>query len=353
MLKNVSRSESTEENIINLLKRILDRNRFAKRIVIEASEPYLFKISDSIGSLKDELGDSGRDIEIIINGTPRYGSCDIDIQYYQYLKPDLVIHIGHTPFPHSFKKLRIQKTKFYFIPVFDDVNISDELASQVFKYVEDLKADHINIVYSIQYKKAAESLLKLLLHRGYNVKMPRLPGMIQGQILGCLNHQLQISNPDKTIFIVVSSGIFHALGVSLYTGIPTILIDPFNNKITDMSKLSNKYRSLIAWNIYRASNYQRFAVIVVKDSHQPFIGGLPHILRILKKHNLKYSIYHSERIDENLINLIPKNEIPVIAGCPRIAIDDLTRFNRPVLNFEQLLILLGLKDFNEVYPPLK
>ena len=352
MLENLNISKRYKQDIIRVIKTIISKNRDVRRIVIEGAEPYIFNISKSITTLIEEIKQSDN-IEIIVNSNPRFGACDIDLYYYKYIKPDVVLHLGHNPFPNTYNKLRRSGIKFYFIPFLDDIELAPEFMQTIENKIKDLNPDIIFILYSVQYRRAADSIYKMLKNRKIKVVVPKIPGLIRGQILGCLNQYLKPSQLENPLYVVISSGIFHALGVALYSGTRTILVDPFNSRILDMTRLVNKYRSLIAWNLYKARSYSKYAIIVVKDSHQPFIGGLPHMINILKRHNLTYSIYHIDRVTEDVMKIIPKDELPIIAGCPRIAIDDITRFNRPIINFEQLQILLNIKEFNEVYPPIK
>ncbi len=343
MSNNYSNEEfsyTDEDYNVKRVIKVIQQNK-GKKIVIEGSEPYIKRVLENIDLSK---------YPVEVNPSPRYGACDIDTPLYLDIRPDIVIHLGHNPFPNTFSSLRNSHYKIYFIPMIDKVDeerlrfLTDNLSFESNKTY--------GLVYSIQYRNYAEKIMEWFRSRKIqNVIIPHLTGMLRGQVLGCTNAFLRNYNVDQ--FIILSSGIFHALGVSLYTGIPTKLIDIHNYKVLDMRDKTHKIRSLISWNIYRAKNYNKVAVVSVADSHQSSIGGENAIIRLLKKYGISHIRYNVYRVSEEVIHSLPKEYLPVVAGCPRIAIDDITRFKRPVLNLEQLQILLGLKDFNEVYPPLR
>lgn len=322
-----------------------------KKIIIEGSEPFIYAVPEIILELKRRYQNLLKEHVIIINKDPRFGACDIDLESYlsPYADVDIVIHLGHNPFPNTFPAIRKLPFKIYFIPVLEDVDLEGPLLGLVEKNIEKYSDYTINIVYSIQYKRVAEKLASYLSKKGFIISLPKTAGLLQGQILGCIVPSM-FNRKGKSVFLVVSSGVFHALGIGLYTGRKVIKVDPFNKRIDDMEGLINKYRALIAWNLFRAENYEKYAVIVVKDSHQSMIGGAKYITKLLDVHRKEYIIYSVYRVSEDFINNLPKDQLPIIAGCPRIAIDDITRFNRPVINLEQLQILLGVKSFEDVYP---
>ncbi len=322
-----------------------------KKIIIEGTEPFIYSVPEIISDLKSRYQNLLKEHVIIINKDPRFGACDIDLESYSspYADVDIVIHLGHNPFPNTFSAIRKLPFKVYFIPVVEDIDLDKDLLGLVEKSVEKYSGYNIDVVYSIQYKKAAEKLASYLSKKGFMVDLPKIAGLLRGQILGCIAPSMFNRNED-TVFLAVSSGVFHALGIGLYTGRKVIKVDPFNRRIEDMEGLVKKYRALIAWNLFRAEEYKKYAVIVVKDSHQSMIGGVRYITKLLDVHRKDYIIYSVYRVSEDFINNLPEDQLPIIAGCPRIAIDDITRFNRPVINLEQLQILFGVKSFEDVYP---
>lgn len=323
-----------------------------KKIVFEGSEPLIYSLSEVISYLRNKNKDLLKKHTIIINRDSRFGACDVDLE--SYLTPssdiDIVVHLGHNPFPNTFPLLRKLPLKIYFIPIIENIRVNKEYLKLIEKEVEKYMNYDINILYSIQYKNVAEEIAKYLSQRGFNVTMPKIPGLLRGQVLGCIFTHQHLYNQNEPIYLVVSSGMFHAMGIGIYTGKKVLKVDPFKQRIEDLSVVVKKYRALIAWNLFRAANYNKYAIVKIKDSHQSIIGGINYIIRLMDENKKEYMIYSVYRISEDFINNLPKDELPVIAGCPRIAIDDITRFNRPVINVEQLQILFRIRAFEDVYP---
>ncbi len=333
-----------ETSLSTIVSEIIKRNR-GKRIVIEGSETYIYRL------IREGL-ETPPDTHVEINLEPRFGACDIDIQHYLETRPDIVIHLGHNPFPNTYGGLRRLPFKIFFIPVVEgaDPNLIEKVVRDAWEnYLAGISSERIGLVYSVQYYRVAKIAMDMLLEMGMNLFIPRQPGMLSGQILGCTTRPLRQEGVDR--FIVVSSGLFHALGVSLYTGLPTLLLDMHNGVVKDMYDATRRIRALISWNVYQARGYRRAAVVRIVDSHQPLIGGLTTIEKLLRSRGLAYRVYTASRLSEDIIARIPEDELVIVAGCPRISTDDLTRFGRPVLNLEQLLIVMDEKDFNDVYPP--
>ncbi len=335
------RSTTRELSDLEALIKILDKYR-GKKVVIEGSETYLTRISNHL-----DLST----YNVYLNPNPRFGACDIDTPLYDAIQPDVVIHIGHNPFPQTFSSLQSKPYKILFLPMLEA--LEERKVAHILEALREAldNGKKYGVVYSIQYKKYSDIIVDLLRAEGFNLILPHHLGMLRGQILGCTYRHLQ--NIDVDEYLVISSGLFHGLGVPLYTGVKTKLVDIHNEKIIDLSDKVNRIRSLIAWNIFRARDYRRAGIIKVVDSHQDQIGGVKAIKNLLEKKGIPYTLYPVYRVSEAVIDNLPRDVLPIIAGCPRIAIDDITRFKRPVLNLEQLQILLGIRDFNEVYPPMR
>ena len=46
----------------------------------------------------------------------------------------------------------------------------------------------------------------------------------------------------------------------------------------------------------------------------------------------------------------PDLEAFIDTACPRVAIDDQAQYSRPVITPQELEVVLGVKEFNQVYP---
>jgi len=326
---------------------IIAKNRNYQKIVIEFSEGLRDHAILIYKKLKQLLREGSN---ITINGDSRFGSCDIDFSLYREVNPDLVIHIGHTPFPNI---QQIYKSKWpidiHYIPVYEDYDnirwILDELLN--------IKYRKVILVSSIQFLPLLRRLYYILVKEKTEENkfyVPKNMGLARGQVIGCFSSYLKRYRNRFDAIYVIGSGKFHALGVALYSGLDTYLIDIRKREIVSMKNEVRRVKSLIAWNIYRAKEAKFFGVLVAKNPIQRWISHYNTILRILKRHRKEYLEILLNRVNEEVLRIFDDVDAFVTASCPRISIDDISRFKKPILNLEQLLILFGYKEFGDVYP---
>jgi len=117
-----------------------------------------------------------------------------------------------------------------------------------------------------------------------------------------------------------------------------------------MTKYAKKYRIILADRINRLKNAHRIGIIVSTKSGQFNIRTALYIKDKLEKLGKDpYLIIIGEITPENLSYFIDIDAF-IQTGCPRISIDDQVNFPKPILNFEQFLIFLQKKSFEEIYP---
>jgi len=312
------------------------------RVVIEFSEGFYSRAIEFYRSLKERI----RDIDIILNDNPRYGSCDIDINFYLQLNPDIIIHIGHNPYPYYSRVINKLGLRVHYIPYY--IKIDDEGLKWIKDVVSVDDKLKIGLAASIQYLPSMYKVYRQLNRN--NTFLIKLPGLPHGQIIGCLSRALYryTRNLDKIYFI--GGGKFHALGLALYSGKPTFLLDIHRKNILSLETEVRKFKSLVMWNIYRAMDSKVFGIIAGKSGLQNMVGRVNTIKNLLDRHGKKYVTLYLDRFDENILDRHRDLDAFIAGSCPRIAIDDITRVKKPILNLEQLLILFGYKKFEEVYP---
>ena len=331
--------------MIDNLKKIIEDREY-KKIFIEFSEGFYDKALKIYRELSKY--DNKR---IFLNGDIRYGSCDIDYIFYERVKPDVIIHIGHTQHPDISKEIK-NKYEIIYLPYFIE-KIDQELILKAKEHICNSSYTSILLVSSLQYIPYLEKMKTIFQKDNCHKKIyiPFIPGLLKGQIIGCYNKYLRKYIKDADAIYVISSGLFHALGVGLYCNLPTYLIDIRKSEIILIDKYIRKVKALIAWNISRALEANKFCILTSKNPIQEKISHLESIIKILNRHNKEFSIIYVERIAPEILSIFPGTcDVYVTASCPRIAIDDITRFNKPILNFEQLLILFGYINFWDVYP---
>ena len=75
-----------------------------------------------------------------------------------------------------------------------------------------------------------------------------------------------------------------------------------------------------------------------------------YIINELRKRGKNTYLITLKDITPDNLAYFPSIEAYIQTGCPRISIDDLYNFHKPVLNIEQFMILTGQRKFEEIYP---
>ena len=167
-----------------------------------------------------------------------------------------------------------------------------------------------------------------------------------GQVLGC-----NYSGDDDRIghYLFLGSGDFHPIGLVLHTGKPLAILDPYTTEAREIS-LEHIERIL----------RQRFGLITVSQEAQSFgilIGEKPgqmrrslamRMKRLLEKHGKKGYLLALEHVGPELIDFYPVDAF-VNTACPRIAIDDSVKYDKPLITPYELEVALGEKKWEQGY----
>ena len=290
-------------------------------------------------------------VEVIISGERSFGSCDIPFYEAEKLEADLIIHIGHTPFPYSEESsLESLIIPVKYFQVYDDRRVNKELYNQVKKFLAPYKK--VGVVFSIQYYKQFKRIVSHLKDDGWTVEIGKtgFRKMKKGQVLGCHITSAKNISDKVEVFLTVSGGMFHALGVALWTGKPTYLVDVPANKVVDTAKEVRRIRAIIAYKIYEAEKAERFGVIVSTKIFQYNMKIARYIVNELRRRDKTAHLIVLREVSSDNILYFPSIDAFIQTACPRISIDDLHIFSKPMLNIEQFMILIGQKKFEEIYP---
>ena len=287
------------------------KSKGVKRVLIQLPEGLKTK-SLEIADLLEKNG-----IEAVISLETTYGACDLRDDEALRLKCDAILHIGHNEFGFEWLKSKI--------PVFYVEWFSDKTGEEGMKKIEEaLKGfEKIGVVYSIQYKKAFENVVEFLKSNGKKVFFGE-----SGQIIGCdFSNALSVEK-DVEAFLVISSGKFHALGLTSKTNKPVFVFDVEMNEVFEIDV--SKYLKIKAWNkkIFEESKNVGLLVSWKKGQIKDFeiakkkIESFGKKVYILAFDELRESILEGLKLD-CLVNL----------ACPRISIDDLERYKIPIIDY--------------------
>ncbi len=160
-----------------------------------------------------------------------------------------------------------------------------------------------------------------------------------GQVLGC-----EFPLPKADAYLYIGTGLFHAVGAAIKTEKPVIIADPALNKAVDVEPMRRKVLRQRAAAIERAKSAKAFGILVSKKKGQRRMKLAEGIVDNLRKRKLEaHLITADELAPENLAGI--RVDCFISTACPRIAIDDSSSYEKPVLTPQELEIALGEREW--------
>lgn len=296
--------------IEEVLKEIKEKNM--KKVFVQLPEGLIFKYEE----IAKKIGDFGLIPVISIENT--YGYCDIRDEEALRLGCDAIIHFGHNNFGFENMKTKIPVyvVEFYFKEY--DKKILDE----ILKNIEE--GEKVGIAYSLQYKIIAEDILLKLKEKKIEVKM-------LGQILGC-NISSIAKNSVEKIFII-SSGKFYGLYPYFKIKKPIYLVDIERGMVLDLEKEARKIDKIKEWNKKVFSEAKKVGLLVSWKKGQ--IRNWEEVYLRFKESGKEVYVLAFDELEEKMLEGL-KLDILINLACPRIGIDDISRFKIPILNLEDI-----------------
>ena len=274
--------------------------------------------------------------EVILSGEPLWGACDVAITEAKTLGCDLIVIYGHAPF-----------MKVRFPVIYLEARYEKNISKMLAKSYDNLKNyKSIALATSVQHIHQIAKVKEFFESKGIKVSVPEAKGhsFYDGQVLGCEYNSLKTLKADA-IFIIANK--FHALGAALSTNKPVILLDPFNEEITNMSYEKNKIIKQRGAAIEKARQAKKIGIIIGTKIGQKF-GSFESVKEKLKKMNKEYVLISmSEITNDKLINL-HDIEAFIELACPRIALVAAALFDKPILTIREFSVLCGDISWTEL-----
>ncbi|WP_338600078.1 diphthamide biosynthesis enzyme Dph2 [Sulfolobus tengchongensis] len=307
-----------EERII---KEIKERN--AKRVLLQFPEGLKYFSIDVVKRLKEKLPN----VDFIISGEPSWGACDIAEDEAMQVAADLIVHFGHTPYTWYYPKFPT-----LFINTESTLDISDNALFQLEKDLGKYDGMKISLTATLQHVRLLSKVRNFLESKGYEVIIgkPSSKFMFDGQILGC---DYKAAEVNADIYVILSGGMFHALGLGLSTNKPTIKLDPYLQKSEDITNEVRKILKIRYGKILEAIDKRTWIIIqgIKVGQNRPMM--VKYFYEELTKKGYDVFIVTNKVLTKEVLRNIDRNYIDVflVTSCPRLPIDDLYNYEKPVL----------------------
>lgn len=321
------------------VEKIVDviRSRDLKRIYIQLPEGLqqcAKFIVDRIRMLLDG------NVEIFISANPSYGSCLVDEYGARAVDAQLIVHFGHTPYPHHKYSVDV-----LFIPV-EYVEVDRSRILEAVKSLCHRDGDKLCLATTPQHISLARSVCSAIEECGC---------VFRGIIMGCL----PVSSEDCSMLVVIGGGRFHCIAQALSeyrrnstTISPKILcLDPYSYSLWDPSREVEKIVRIRMWKVFQAINSKRWLIVdgFYGQSREDLLAQLTGLLRAGGKEYYVVKVLKLDR--EVLANIDVGNNFDaiVVASCPYLAFD-FSDFEKPILTIGEALMILSGDISRYVYP---
>jgi 2-(3-amino-3-carboxypropyl)histidine synthase len=323
---------SLEEN------RIFDeiKRRGAKRILLQLPEglkPLGFELAQRI---EKETG-----AEVFLSGDPCYGACDLALMPKEFVKAELLVHIGHAAIPGEFTDENVM-----YVEARADVSIESPMGQAV-KMLQTEQV--IGLASNVQHIHQLEKAKQILEENGKQVLVGRASGWLKypGQVLGCDYGSIRAIAERVDAIVVLSGGDFHALGIPLSTGKRTIVVDPFQGLAKDMTEVCRRLLRKRWANIIKFKEAKRIGIILGLKSSQMNISLSLRVKELLEAKDYSVVILCATEVIPETLESFTDLDAYVEISCPRISTDDQERYRKPLLNPEEVMIALGKKRWED------
>lgn len=299
----------------------------AKRILIQLPEglkpeaPRLARVVEKTGALP------------IISADPCYGACDLATAEAESLGVDLIIHYGHA------KLLKYERVPTIYVEARATINV-DDAVEKALPLLE--KWCKIGLATTVQHVQTLDNVKEILLHAGKTVAIGDAGHMsYSGQVLGCDYSNVKSIASDVEAFLFVGGGRFHALGVALSTSKPTIVADPYEKRAFSVNEEARKILKQRWASIEEAKKAKTFAVLVGLKPGQKRLEEALSIKEKLEKNGKKAHLFAIKSITPEALMNFPTVDAYVNTACPRLSLDDASKFRKPVLTMNETFVIVG------------
>ncbi|MFA5363769.1 MAG: diphthamide biosynthesis enzyme Dph2 [Candidatus Bathyarchaeia archaeon] len=308
--------------------------RKSKRVLLQLPEglkpeaPRLAAVVEEAGALS------------IVSSDPCYGACDLAVSEAKLLGADLIVHYGHSAMISNVDVPTI------YIEVKAEISIKEAVMNAL-EFLESL--NKIGLVTTIQHVHQLDEAKTLLESAGKTVFVGDA-GHVKyaGQLLGCDFSNATSVSDDVDAFIFVGGGRFHAIGLALATGKPTIIADPYEQLAYPVHEQVRRVTMQRWANISEAKKAKSFGVLVSLKSGQMKLNEAIGIKQKLVAHGFTATLLALKEVSPTALIQFPSIDAFVNTACPRLSLDDAPNYDKPILSINETLVALGEMKWEEL-----
>lgn len=274
--------------------------------------------------------------QFVILGDPCYGACDLFVEYRSVA--EALVHFGHSPIPSQGDDKNI-----LYIEALYTTDISahlNNIASQL--------PEKIGLLATVQYIQCMDQAKSILESLGKKVFIgigdKRV--LYPGQVLGCDCSSAEAISEKVDCFLYIGEGDFHPLAAAFGVGRKIHVLNPITGELRSVDEVRDRILRKRFAAIQSASTANSFLVIVCSKIGQNRNGLADSIVEAIRRNNkTAYKVYMDELAPQNF--LAYRVDAYVSTACPRIAMDDYSKYDKPMLTPPEVEIVLGVRKWEE------
>lgn len=304
------------------------QKRGAKRVLIQLPEglkpegPRVAEVIEKAGALA------------ILSADPCYGACDLAMGEAEDLGADLIIHFGHSPYGNKPERVPI-----LYVDAKAALNPKSAVESAL-SLLQPWRA--IGLVTTVQHVDMLSWVREILLASGKRVVVGDAGRLrYAGQVIGCDYSNAYAATEDVDAFLFVGGGRFHAVGVALATSKPTVVADLYESRAYSVETEAQKIVRQRWASIQRSMETKRFGILIGSKTWQRHTKAALHVKEKLESKGKRTTLLAIREITPEALLEFPTLEAYVNTACPRISIDNASKFQKPVLTVNEALVVVG------------
>ncbi len=306
----------------------------AKRVLLQLPEglkpeaPRLSKLLEKIGVLS------------ILSGDPCYGACDVATSEAEDLDVDLIIHFGHA------RLLKHEKIPTLYLEARATVPVDEAVVSSL-----PLLSGYtrIGLATTVQHVQTLDAVREILTHAGKTILIGDAGRLFYpGQVIGCDYGNVKSVAADVDAFLFIGGGRFHALGVALASSKPTIVADPYANSAYTLQDEVNKILKQRYVSIEEAKGAKIYGLLISLKPGQKHFDEAMKIKETIEKMGRTACLLAVREISPEVLMEFPTIDAYINTACPRISLDDASKFEKPVLTVNEFKVVAGESTWENI-----
>ncbi len=286
-----------------------------KRVAVQIPEGLKQYADLIIDALRDK---GAKTIFLFID--PNFGACDLKDRETKDLRADILLHFGH----NRFKRITETKVPVIYLPITLDLNVE-----KILDALERIEGK-IALCTTVQYLPHLKRLKKAL---GDKIVIGR--GVLateNGQVLGC---DPGACNVEADVNVIITDGIFHGVLARMQTGRKTYILTPAGELIDVEPHVEQYLRQRETAKIL-ARDAKRVGVVITTKRGQMYREVAEEVARRIRESGVDADLLVCDYFYPEYVEGMPYDAY-VFTGCPRVPIDDYTRFKKPILTVAEAM----------------